>query len=257
MEHETIEYDHEGTRLFAFARGQGRPVIFMHGGMADHRAVAFRLGGLAERHRLVMPDVRGAGRSHFSGDLSWDLLARDVGALMDHLGLATAVIGGFSAGAGAALSFARLEPARTEALVLAWPAFGGATRGLLPAQRIAMDRMHAAGRRALVEGIGAIEPLFGALPPPIREAALAMVRSFDPASVEATTRFLASGAQPFTDDDELATLGMPTLVVPGIDAEHPIEVAEAYARAIPDARTDPGADLIASIEAFLQDVASS
>ena len=257
MEHETIEYDNEGTRLFAFARGRGRPVIFLHGGMADHRAVAFRLGGLAEHARLVMPDVRGVGRSHFSGTLSWDLLARDVRALMDHLGLDQAVIGGFSAGAGAALSFARLEPARTEALVLAWPAFGGAMRGLLPAQRVAMDRMHEAGRRAVAEGIGAIEPLFQALPPPVREAALVMVRSFDPASVEATTRFLASGVQPFADDAELADLGMPTLVIPGIDAEHPTEVAQAYARAIPDARVDPGEDLVASIDAFLQDVASS
>ena len=50
---------------------------------------------------------------------------------------------------------------------------------------------------------------------------------------------------------------MPTLVIPGIDDEHPAEVAAAYVRAIPDARADPGTDLVASIHAFLQDVASS
>ena len=248
---ETIEYDNAGTRLFAFARGRGRPLILLHGGMGDHRAIGVRLGALADHHRLVMPDVRGAGRSHFAGALAWDLLAADVRALMDHLRLPRAVVGGFSAGSGAALAFARRHPERAEALVLLWPAFGGATRGLLPAQRVAMDRMHAAGKRALAEGIEALDPLFESLPTPIRDAAVAMARSFDPASVEATTRFLASGAHPFTHDDELAALAMPTLVVPGIDPEHPVEIAEAYVRAMPNARTDPNPDLVASIRAFI------
>ncbi|HLL25998.1 MAG TPA: hypothetical protein VK427_27860, partial [Kofleriaceae bacterium] len=38
----------------------------------------------------------------------------------------------------------------------------------------------------------------------------------------------ASGAQPFTDCSELAAIAAPTLVVPGVDPQHPREVAEVY-----------------------------
>lgn len=244
-----VWFECAGTRLFAVERGAGTPVVFLHGGLADHRASLHRVGSLAAEHRLITPDLRGAGRSHHAGALDWDMLADDVAGLLDHLGLARAVIGGVSMGSGVALRFALRYPRRTRALLLLSPVYGG--EGLTPAQASAMARMDAVGQRARVEGIAAILPLFAGLPPAIREVALAMARGFDAASVAATTSFLATGGAPFTGLAELATLDMPVLVVPGTDPEHPAEVAERYAATIASARLVPPEAPAERLEAFV------
>jgi hypothetical protein len=124
-------------------------------------------------------------------------------------------------------------------------------RGLAPASRAAMTRMDEIGRRTLDEGIAALLPLFDALPPAIRDVARAMASRFDPASVAATTRFLASGAEPFDRLAELAAIAVPALVVPGVDLEHPAEVAVLYARTMPHARIATEPDLAGAIAGFL------
>jgi hypothetical protein len=79
-----------------------------------------------------------------------------------------------------------------------------------------------------------------------------MVRSFDPASVASTTRFLASGVQPFRALGELSAVRVPALIVPGSDPEHPAEVAEGYAAALPQATlADPGVELARAIDEFI------
>lgn len=237
-----IEYSSAGTRLHAVERGRGYPVVFLHGGLADHRASVFSIGALAASHRLITPDLRGAGRSIYAGALTWDMLADDLVALLDHLGLGQAVIGGSSAGSGVALRFGLRHPQRALAVVLVSPVYAGPPRGLTPAQRAAFDRMHEVGQRVVAEGIEALVPLFDALPLTIRARAVAMARQFDPASVAATTRFLASGVPPFEALADLERLSVPTVVVPGTDPEHPAEIAALYGRAIPDATLlNPGA----------------
>jgi hypothetical protein len=123
------------------------------------------------------------------------------------------------------------------------------------AQRIAMHRMYEAGKRSLTDGIEALLALYAALPPPVRDIATAMARGFHPGSVAATTRFLASGAEPFAQISDLGQLSMPTLVVPGVDPEHPEDVAARYAAAIPGAvlgDRDGAASPAAVVEAFLR-----
>jgi pimeloyl-ACP methyl ester carboxylesterase len=253
-----IWYESAGTRLFAVERGRGPAVVFLHGGLADHQAAWFRLGPLASSHRLVTPDVRGAGRSHHAGELSWDQLADDVVALLRHLGLPRAVVGGTSAGSAVALRLALRHPERVAALLLVSPVFAGEHHDLGRASRAAMARMNEAGQRAPIEGIAAIHPLFEPLPLPIRERALAMVDRFDPRSVAATTAFLASGAEPFARLAELAALTMPVLVVPGTDPEHPAEVAALYAKTIPHATlADPSEELAPLVERFLRNTEAS
>ncbi len=247
-----FHYPSAGAQLFAVELGEGRPFIFLHGGLADHQASTIRLGALATSHRLIAPDLRGAGRSHHAGPLTWDLLADDLLALMQHLHLERAVVGGISAGSAVALRLALRAPDRVTALVLVSPVFPGGAEGLSDAQRLAMERMRAAGERALAEGIEALDPLYAALPAPIRELARAMARRFDPASVAATTRFLAEGAQPFERLEQLAALSMPVLVVPGTDPEHPAELAARYARTIPRAVLGDPDDLAAAVDAFLR-----
>jgi pimeloyl-ACP methyl ester carboxylesterase len=245
-------FEHAGTRLYALEQGQGAPIVYLHGGLADHRGAVYRLAPLAATHRLITPDQRGAGRSVFGGELSWELLADDLAALLDHLGLERAVVGGSSGGSATALAFALRHPERVQALVLVWPLYPGSAHGLPQAAQVAMDRMDDHGRRAVAEGIEAVIPLYAALPEPMRSGAIATARTFDPASIAATTRFLASGAQPMTRTEELAALEMPVLVVPGIDPEHPAEIALGYARVISRCTVgDSTANLADVVRAFV------
>jgi hypothetical protein len=96
-----------------------------------------------------------------------------------------------------------------------------------------MQAMHAAGRRAPVEGIAVMMPLFDALPPDLRERARRVAATYDAVSVATSTAFMASEAHPFASAAELVTITAPALLVPGIDPYHPAEVAELYARHLP------------------------
>jgi 3-oxoadipate enol-lactonase len=225
-----IWFESDGTRLFALDIGHGHPIVFLHGGLADHRAALFRVGALASSHRLLTPDLRGSGRSTYAGKLSWDQIADDIVALLAHLGIERAVVGGTSMGSAAALRFGLRHPQRTAGLLLMFPVYPGEDRGLTAAQITAMGRMNEAGQRARDQGVEALRPLFERLPPPVRDVAIEMMLSFDTASVAATTRFLASSAQPISTVNELAAIDAPVMIVPGIDAEHPAEVADLYAR---------------------------
>jgi pimeloyl-ACP methyl ester carboxylesterase len=97
-----------------------------------------------------------------------------------------------------------------------------------------MQAMDAAGRRAPAEGVQVLLPLFDALPATIRDRARRVVLGYDAASVAATTRFMASGAQPFATAADLSAITAPTLLVPGTDPTHPPEVAAIYHRYLPD-----------------------
>lgn len=231
MSQRDIWFDSCGASLFATIAGDpgASPIALVHGGLADHRAHADLAAALAGRHRVITPDTRAAGRSLYSGPLSWDLLADDLAALLDALAIDRAAVGGTSAGAAVAVRFALRHPSRAAALAVLHPAFGGADRGFTAAQCEAMRAMHRAATRAVADGIDALLPLYDALPGPIRARARAMAASFDPASVAATTAFLASGAQPFLDATELCAIAAPTLMVPGVDPTHPPELAAVYA----------------------------
>jgi len=223
-----VYFDSAGTRLFAAVSGDGPPIVLLHGGLANHLGCRVWAGPLATRFRLLTPDLRGSGRSIYHDALSWDLLADDVAALLRHVGIARAVIGGVSGGAAVATAVALRHPAITEALVVLHPAFGGADVGLTPSQVAAMQAMDAAGQRCVTDGIEVLFPLLDALPEPVRERGRKVFATYDPQSVATTTRFYASGAQPFASGRELAAIAAPTLLVPGIDATHPREIAEVY-----------------------------
>jgi pimeloyl-ACP methyl ester carboxylesterase len=228
-----IWFESDGATLFAVESGRGLPVILLHGGLANHLASRAMAGPLSDRFRIVTPDLRASGRSIHHGRLTWAQLAGDVAALMRHLALRRAVVGGVSFGSGCAARFALQHPELTAALILLTPAFAGADVGLTPAQRTAMDAMHTAGLRAVDEGVSALLPLFDPLPEAVRARARAVIAGYDPRSVATTTGFLASGEQPFASAADLARVDVPTLLVPGTDPYHPPEVSNLYARHLP------------------------
>lgn len=231
-----IDFECGGVRLFARELGHptSPPIVYVHGGLADHRA-ALAVVGLSKTYRLIAPDMRGAGRSHYTGELSWTRFADDLAALLDHLQLDRAVVGGASMGCGVATAFALRHPDRLAGAIFMSPLYPGADRELGDPVKTAMAAMHELGERTLVDGMDALLPLYAGLPDHVREGATEMARSFDPGSVAATTRFLATLRQPFESASQLRAITARSAVIPGLDPQHPREVAELYAANLPNA----------------------
>jgi 3-oxoadipate enol-lactonase len=100
--------------------GSGPPIVLIHGYPFNRSLWTEQTEVLRSRYRVVAPDLRGFGESDSSeGPVRMNRMAEDVAALMDHLEIEQAVIGGLSMGGYVALAFARMIPARVKALVLA------------------------------------------------------------------------------------------------------------------------------------------
>ena len=135
------------------------------------------------------------------------------------------------------------------------PVYAGEERGYTEQQKTTFAMMDAVASRALDEGVQVLRPLYGKLPPNMRDKALALMEDFDPASVVATSRFIASGLQPFTSVADLRSLDVPTLLVRGDDPMHPAEISDIYAASIPHCTTVPAAttDVAAALRVFCDD----
>ena len=220
------------VRLFAAEDGEGPALAFLHGGLASHLAVLPLVERLTDRYRVITPDLRGSGRSWSSESLTFDRLADDMLRLVDHLAIEKAFIGGVSSGSGTAVRFALRHPERTRGLIVVKPVYAGSDIGYTNRQAAAFAAMDSVASRAGVEGIEVLRPMYAQLPDGIRERAWQMASGFDPGSVVATSRFIASGAQPFGSSRELRSIRIPTLLVRGDDEQHPAEISDLYAASI-------------------------
>ncbi len=92
--------DVNGVHIHYAVYGQGSPVIFLHGGLANTDYWGNQVPAVAAHHTVVVMDSRGHGRStRDNRPYGYDLMADDVVAVMDHLKIARADIIGWSDGA--------------------------------------------------------------------------------------------------------------------------------------------------------------
>jgi len=119
-------FTHRGRRISYAEHGSGgRVLVLTHGLLMDSRMytkLAPRLA--AGGHRVITADMLGHGTSAQPYEMtaySMPQFGRDVIALLDHLGVPEAVIGGTSLGANVALETAVAAPERVRALVLEMP----------------------------------------------------------------------------------------------------------------------------------------
>lgn len=225
--HDEIWFASEGTNLYAIEQGRGQPILALHGGLADHRASLAYAGPLAADYRLITPDLRGAGRSQDAGPLSWEQLADDLAALLDHLGIERAVVGGMSQGGYAALRAALVYPHRVQALVLI-----GADAAALSEQEKANSR----GMFATWESMGPVNALIK----PIAKMILGAPERWEPwvSQWKAIAQGrLAEPARCLTERDDIShrlpEITCPALVIHGTDdSSIPIERAEILARGL-------------------------
>jgi pimeloyl-ACP methyl ester carboxylesterase len=106
-----------GARIFYATYGQGEPVVLLHGGLGNSSHFAFQLPALIDKFRVIAIDSRGQGRSTRGRlPMSYDLMADDVIAVLDKLGVARASFVGWSDGGEVALKLGIWYPERVDRL---------------------------------------------------------------------------------------------------------------------------------------------
>jgi 3-oxoadipate enol-lactonase len=110
----------ESSGILCFAeRGSGPPLILVHGlGMSGEMFEPI-VEPLARRHRLIIPDLRGCGRSRsLPPPYSVMQQAADLAALLDHIGIASTAALGYSQGGPVVQQLALDYPERVHRLIL-------------------------------------------------------------------------------------------------------------------------------------------
>jgi pimeloyl-ACP methyl ester carboxylesterase len=125
------EFTYEGFRISYDEYGAGdRPFVLVHGLLMNRRMFEPLATELAGRgNRVIAIDLLGHGRSDRPEDLtrySMPLFAYQVEALINHLELESAVVGGTSLGANVALETAFRFPDRVSGLFIEMPVLDNA-----------------------------------------------------------------------------------------------------------------------------------
>jgi 3-oxoadipate enol-lactonase len=107
-----------GTNIsYSDTGGAGPVVVLSHGILMDQSMFEAQVAALGD-YRVITWDERGHGGTAATGPFSYWDSAKDVLALLDHLGIDTAVLGGMSQGGFLSLRAALLAPHRVRALIL-------------------------------------------------------------------------------------------------------------------------------------------
>ena len=108
-----------GASIYYECLGSGPPFLLIHGLGSSGDDWAFQREDFARHFTLILPDLRGSGRSAKPpGPYSIALFAQDLWALLDALGIESTNILGFSLGGAVAQEMALIQPARVSKLVL-------------------------------------------------------------------------------------------------------------------------------------------
>src|SRR4051795_4082744 len=109
-----------GINLYYETYGAGRPLVLLHGGLGSGEMFGPILPALSARHQVIAPDLQGHGRTaDIDRPLDVRLMADDVAALIDHLGLEKPDLAGYSLGGGVAFFTAANYPDKVGKLVMA------------------------------------------------------------------------------------------------------------------------------------------
>jgi pimeloyl-ACP methyl ester carboxylesterase len=109
-----------GINLYYETHGSGRPVILLHGGLGSGEMFGPNLPALSENRQVINVDLQGHGRTaDIDRPIDIRLMADDIAALIDHLGLEQPDVVGYSLGGGVAFMLASRHPDKVRRLVTA------------------------------------------------------------------------------------------------------------------------------------------
>jgi pimeloyl-ACP methyl ester carboxylesterase len=214
-------------------KGEGPPLVLLHGILQDSRAWRWQIDQLSNEFTVMAWDAPGCGRSSdppetFRLPEFTDCLA----ALLDAAGAGPAHVLGLSWGGGLALDLYRRHPGVVMSLVLTGAYAGWA--GSLPAEVVEQRLEQALHEAELAPGQfvpGWIPGLLtGSAPAALRDEIVAMMSDFHPAGYRTMARAFAEADL----RDMLPTVRVPALLLYGeVDKRSPMSVAEDLHEQIP------------------------
>jgi 3-oxoadipate enol-lactonase len=217
----------------------GRAVLLIHGHPFNSSMWAPQIEAFRTRHRVVVPDLRGYGKSSLPGacrETTLETFAADNLALMDALEIPTFALGGLSMGGQIVLEMYRQAPDRIETLLLA-DTFAGLDTAerkhwrFTTADRLEREGMEAYARDELTR---MITPANAEQFPEVAAHVMEMMMTTPPSGAAAALR---GRAQRMDYLPLLEEIRVPTLVIVGReDAYTPLALAEQLRDNIPGSK---------------------
>jgi pimeloyl-ACP methyl ester carboxylesterase len=217
--------DRDGVQIYYETHGSGPALLLTHGYSATSQMWRPQIDALSENHTLILWDMRGHGRSGSPADdalYSEALTVADMAALLDHLGMASAIVGGLSLGGYMSLAFYLDHPERVDALLIIDTGPGFKKDAAREAwNRTAYDRAEAIER----DGARALEG---------RSAEQAMSEHEDVTGLARAARGMLTQHTPRVIES-LPQIAVPAIVVVGADDEPFLAATDYMAAKIPRA----------------------
>ncbi len=244
--------------LYYEMMGTGPPLVLVHGFACGIRSWDPQLRALSRSHRVIAYDVRGHGLSEAPRDASaysQSISVADLHALLGHLRIRRAAVGGLSMGGNIALNFALAHPRMVTALIVADTGSGsdgtadwvGAVHGLA-------ETLEQRGMEAFADAASALA-LFGhyvSQGPEAERFIRSCLMTHRAHGLAHTVReVLAKRPTIYSLEAELRALRVPTLLIVGEHDDPCRKVHDFMARTIPRAKhvIIPGVGHLTNLEA--------
>jgi pimeloyl-ACP methyl ester carboxylesterase len=209
--------DVNGLHMYYEIHGKGRPILLLHGGIADNSLWSKTITALAKEHQVIAPEQMGHGHTADlpSREFSYAQMAEDTAVLLDQLGLASVDVVGWSDGGIIGYLLAINHPQRVRKLVTS-------------------------GSNVDQEGVSS--PKTGPVKPD--QFPKMFQEEYDKVSPDGPQHFVAFinrvvamwRRYPYVERAKLASIGCPTLIIVGDHDFFSVEAAEHIAKAIQSAQ---------------------
>jgi 3-oxoadipate enol-lactonase len=243
-----MKYTVDGVALAYEYDGSGAPLVLLHGFPFSRLMWRPQVNALAAVCRLILPDLRGFGESAGVPD-SLDRLADDIDALVNHLGLTSFALGGFSMGGYVLFRYLARHPGRAKALLLLDTRPEADSPEARQRRFAGIERIGKEGPSGFLEDFVKLilsSATFASRPEVVEEVKRLMDRRV--ASLTAGLRAMANRPD---STPLLAEITVPTLIVVGADDQAtPLASSRKMAEAIRGSTlvTIPGAGHMANLE---------
>jgi 3-oxoadipate enol-lactonase len=227
----------DGVELAYDVRGTGSPLLFLHGLGSNGASWEAQVDAFALRYRTITVDLRGSGASRDSarphGPFTMSRFARDIVALLEHLGAEPAHVVGLSLGGMVAFQLAVDSPSSVRSLVIV-------NSGPEVIPRTLAERWAMAVRQVITRVVGpagfanVLAPKL--FPKPeheaLRERFKATMAANDKGAYIATLEAILG----WSVLAHVGQIAVPALIVCADQDYTPVSAKEAYAQRIPNAR---------------------
>lgn len=228
--------------------GQGTPVLFVHGFPLSGAMWDQQVAALAPHYRVIVPDLRGFGKSEVpAGPYTMETFADDLAALLDTLSIDKVVLAGLSMGGYISFAFLRRYAARLRGLILCDTRATPDTDEARANREVNAQMVESQGASTIADKM--LPNMLAPTASPDLQAHLrAMMTANQPAGIAAALRGMALRGD---STDLLASIAVPTLLIVGSqDVLSPPQEMQGLQVYIPGSKLVevPGAGHVANLD---------